>query len=39
MLPQIFEFVMGILGSAGADPEAQNIVAQVFEFILSIFPA
>ncbi len=34
MLAQIFEFVMSILGIAGADPEAQNIVGQVFEAIL-----
>ena len=37
MLSQIFEFVMGILGSAGAGPEAQSIVQQVFDFVLSFF--
>ena len=37
MLASIFEMVMGILGGAGADPEAQGIVAQVFDFVLSIF--
>ncbi len=37
MLATIFEFVMGILGSAGADPEATGIVGQIFDFILSIF--
>lgn len=39
MLAQIFEFVMGILGGAGADPEAQNIVGQIFDFILGLFAA
>ena len=39
MLATIFEFVMGILGGAGASPESQNIVGQVFDFILSIFGA
>ncbi len=39
MLSSIFEFVLGILGGAGADPEAQNIVGQVFDFILGIFGA
>ena len=39
MLAQIFELVMSILGGAGADPEAQNIVAQVFEAILGLFGA
>ena len=34
MLATIFEFVMGILGGAGADPEATNIVEQIFNFIL-----
>lgn len=35
----IFEFVMGILGNAGASGEAQGIVGQIFDFILSIFGA
>ena len=35
----IFEFVMGILGIAGADPEATGIVGQVFELITSFFAA
>ncbi len=39
MLANIFEMVKGILEIAGADPEAQGIVAQVFEFVLSIFGA
>lgn len=39
MLASIFEFVMGILGSAGADPEATSIVGQVFDFILGLFAA
>ena len=34
MLAQIFEFVMNILGIAGANPEAQDIVGQIFEAIL-----
>ncbi len=37
MLASIFEMVKEILGIAGADPEAQGIVAQVFDFVLSIF--
>ena len=36
-MAQIFEFVMGILGVAGADPEAQSIVGKVFELILDFF--
>lgn len=36
MLETIFAFVESILGSAGADPEASNIVSQVFDFILSL---
>lgn len=39
MLAGIFEFILGILGSAGADPEAQGIVAQVFDLVLSFFGA
>lgn len=39
MLAGIFEFILGILGSAGADPESAGIVAQVFDFILGIFGA
>lgn len=39
MLASIFEFVMGILGGAGTDPEATGIVGQVFDFVLSIFGA
>ncbi len=39
MLASIFAFVESILGSAGADPEAAGIVAQVFDFILGIFGA
>ncbi len=37
MLASIFEFVMGILGSAGVDPEAQTIVQQIFDFISGLF--
>jgi hypothetical protein len=37
MLAQIFEFVMGILGGAGAGEEATGIVGQVFDFILGLF--
>lgn len=37
MLAAIFEFVQGILGGAGASPESQGIVGQVFDFILGIF--
>jgi hypothetical protein len=37
MLASIFEFVMGILGGAGTDPEATGIVGQVFNSILSLF--
>ncbi len=37
MLDAIFAFVESILGGAGTDPEATNIVAQVFDFVLSIF--
>ncbi len=36
-MAKIFEFVMGILGVAGADPEAQNIVDKVFDLILNLF--
>ncbi len=39
MLASIFEFVLSILGIAGADPEAQNIVSQVFETILGFIGA
>lgn len=39
MLESIFALVESILGSAGADPEAQGIVAQVFAAILSFFGA
>ena len=39
MLETIFELVKGILGIAGADPEAQSIVAQVFDLVLSFFGA
>ena len=34
MLASIFELVKGILGIAGADPEAQGIVSQVFDLVL-----
>ncbi len=37
MLEQIFAFVEGILGSAGAEAGAIEIVKQVFDFILSLF--
>lgn len=37
VLDAIFAFVESILGGAGADPEATNIVAQVFDFVLSLF--
>ncbi len=39
MLEMIFAFVESILGGAGADPEAAGVVAQIFDFILSIFGA
>ena len=39
MLEAIFTLVQSILGSSGTSPEAQGIVAQVFEFILGIFGA
>jgi hypothetical protein len=39
MLAEIFAFVESILGIAGADPEAQSIVAQVFEAILGLLGA
>ncbi len=39
MLASIFEFVSSILGIAGADPEAQNIVSEIFNFILGLFAA
>ena len=39
MLESIFELVKGILGIAGADPEAQSIVSQVFDLLLSFFGA
>lgn len=39
MLAQILAFVESILGIAGADPEAQGIVAQVFEAILGLLGA
>lgn len=39
MLASIFEFVMGILGSAGAGEEATAIVQQVFDFITGLFAA
>jgi hypothetical protein len=35
----IFEFVMGILGIAGTDPEATSIVGQVFDLITGFFAA
>ena len=38
-MESIFELVKGILGVAGADPEAQSIVAQVFDLILKFFGA
>ncbi len=38
-MAQIFEFVMGILGFAGAGEEATGIVGQVFDFILGLFGA
>ncbi len=34
MLAQIFEFVMEILGIAGAGEEATGIVSQIFDAIL-----
>ena len=37
MLASIFAFVESILGGAGTDPEATNIVSQVFDFILGLF--
>ena len=37
MLEMIFSFVESILSGAGASPESQGIVAQVFDFILSLF--
>lgn len=39
MLAKVFEFVMGILGDAGADAEAVSIVEKVFDFIVSLFTA
>ena len=39
MLAAIFAFVESILGSAGANPESQGIVSQIFDFILGIFGA
>jgi hypothetical protein len=35
----IFEFVMQILGLAGAGEEATGIVGQVFDAILALFAA
>lgn len=39
MLEAIFAFVEAILGFANASPDSQGIVAQIFDFILSIFGA
>lgn len=38
MLAQIFEFIMGILGST-VDPGTAGIVDQIFDFILGLFAA
>lgn len=36
MLASIFEFVKAILGIAGADPESQGIVSEIFDLILGL---
>lgn len=39
MLDSIFAFVESILGGTVTNPDATNIVSQIFDFILGLFSA